>query len=166
MKKYKNIIFLLVLLPFIHTVCAQMKALSDRDMGKVTGQSGIVGNLIAFGEAFASTGGSKEDLDRAVSFNLAYITQFKDLDKNVRNFQEIFQRIETKSLEDGWTAFDFEYDSKEELKIPGVQLAYTDVYSEPVETGLGLFGLGGFKVEKSGTNHIQMTGKVKIEFRP
>lgn len=166
MKRYKNIIFLLLFLPFIHTVFAQMKALTDRDLGNVTAQTGIIGNLIAFGEAFASTGGSREDLARAIPFNLAYITQFKDLENNVRKFQDIFQRMETEPLGDGWVAFDLEYDSEEELKIPGVQLAYTDVFSEPVGAGLGLLKLGGFKVERSGTTHIRMTGKVKIKFRP
>ena len=165
MKKYKNIVFLLVLLPFIHTVFAEMKALTDRDMGQVTGQSGLLGNLIAFGEAFASTGGSKADLDRAISFNLAYYAQMKDLEKNVMDFKDVFQRMETTPMADGWSHFEVEYDSDQELKVPGEQLAYTDVYANPVESGIGLFGLGGFKVE-GGRTHIKMSGNVKIEFRP
>lgn len=166
MKKYKNMIFILILFFSIHGVFAEMKALTDRDMGQVTAQTGILGNLIAFGEAFASTGGDKEDLDKSISFNLAYVNQLKDLEKNVRNFHDIFQRMEIKPLEDGWSSFEFEYDSEDEIEIPGDQLAYSDVYTNPVESGIGLLGLGGFKVEKNGSTHIRMTGKVKIEFRP
>jgi hypothetical protein len=166
MNQFKNVIFVLILLFFIHTVFAEMRALTDKDMGKVTGQTGLLGNIVGFGEVFASTGKSKEDLDKTVTFNLAYATQLKDLEKNLREFHDVFQRIETTPLEDGWSYFEYEYDSDKELKNIGEQVTYTDVYTNPVESGLGLFGLGGFKVTKSGKTHIRMSGKVKIEFRP
>ncbi|MCP4118385.1 MAG: hypothetical protein GY737_23920 [Desulfobacteraceae bacterium] len=169
MKQYKFfffVFFVFFVLFTIHTVFAEMKALSDKAMGKVTGQTGVLGNLVGFGEVFAKTGQSKEDLDKAIPFNLAYATKLKDLEKNLREFHDIFQRIETTPLEDGWSYFEFEYDSEDELKNPGEQLTYNDVHSSPVESGLGLFGLGGFQVERSGKTHIRMSGKVKIEFRP
>ena len=165
MKTVKGVFSILVLIFLFQTVFAEMKALTDKDMGELTGQSGIMGNLVGFGEVFASTGGSKADLDKAVSFNLAYVNQLKDLDKNIRSFQEIFERLETRPLEDGWSYFELEYHSDEPLSVPGEQLAYNDVYENSVETGLGLFGLGGFKVE-GGDVHVKMSGKVKIEFRP
>ncbi len=166
MKQSKNIIFVLIMLFYIHTVFAEMKPLTDKDMGNVTGQTGLLGNLVGFGEAFSKIGKSKKDLDKAIPFNLAYATKQKDLEKNLMAFHDVFQRIETTPLEDGWSYFEYEYDSDEELINIGEQLTYTDVYSSPVESGLGLFGLGGFKVERSGTTHYQMSGKVKIEFRP
>lgn len=165
MIRFKNIIAVLAAVFFIQTVFAEMKALTNKEMGSVTGQTGILGKMIGFSEAFASTGGSKEDLDKALTFNLAYINQLKDIQKNIQSFDEIFSKVETTPLEDGWTYFELEYTTKEAPTVPGEQLTYTDVYENPVESGLGLFGLGGFRVEGGGV-HIKMSGKVKIEFRP
>lgn len=165
MNRIKNVIIILTMFLFFQTVFAEMKALTDKDMGELTGQAGIIGNLVGFGEVFASTGGNKEALDKAISFNLAYANQLKDLESDVQSFQEIFERVETKPLEDGWTHFELEYNSKEEVMVPGEQLSYNDVYTNPVDFGMGILGLGGFKVE-GGNVHVKMSGKVKIEFRP
>ena len=166
MRRCKHVILVITLLFFIQTVFAEMKAMKDSEMGGVVGQSGILGTMIGFSEAFASTGNTKQDLDKALSFNLAYVNKLKGLEDDIRQFDEIFQRLEVTPLEDGWSHFEMEYDSDEEVKNIGEQLTYDDVYSQPVESALGLFGLGGFKVETSGKTHIKMSGKVKIEFRP
>lgn len=165
MKRFKNIIAVLAAVFFIQTVFAEMKALTNKEMGQVTGQTGLLGNMIGFAEAYASTGGTKADLDRAVSFNLAYANQLKDLKKNVQSFEDVYRKIEANPPEEGWRHFEMEYTSKDEPQIPGEQLAYTDVYSSPVESGIGVLGLGGFKVE-GGDVHVIMSGRIKIEFRP
>jgi hypothetical protein len=165
MNRFKNIIAVLAAVFFIQTVFAEMKALTTKEMGSVTGQSGIIGTMIGFSEAFASTGASKDDLDKALSFNVAYANKLKDLKKNIQSFEDVYKKIEANPPEEGWRHFEMEYTSKEEPKIPGEQLAYTDVYSSPVESGIGIFGLGGFKVE-GGDVHVKMSGRVKIEFRP
>ncbi|MBI9092708.1 MAG: hypothetical protein JEZ12_26115 [Desulfobacterium sp.] len=165
MNRFKNIITVLAAVFFIQTVFAEMKALTDKEMGSVSGQSGIIGTMIGFSEAYASTGGTKEDLDKAVSFNLAYANQLKDLKKNIQSFEDVYKKIEAHPPEEGWQDFEMEFTTKEEPKIPGHQIAYTDVYSSPVESGIGLFGMGGFKVE-GGDVHVKMSGKIKIEFKP
>ena len=165
MKRFKNIIAVLAAVFFIQTVFAEMKVLTNKEMGQVTGQTGLLGNMIGFSEAYASTGGTKADLDKAVSFNLAYANKLKDLKKNVQSFEEVYRKIEATPPEEGWQHFEMEYTTSDEPQIPGEQLAYTDVYSSPVESGIGLFGLGGFKVE-GGEVHVKMSGRVKIEFRP
>ncbi len=165
MKRFKNIIAVLAAVLFIQTVFAEMKALTNKEMGSVSGQSGLLGTMIGFSEAFASTGGSKDDLDKALSFNVAYANKLKDLKRNIQSFEDVYKKIETHPPEEGWQHFELEYTSRDEPQIPGEQLAYADVYENPVESGIGLFGLGGFKVE-GGDVHVKMSGKVKIEFRP
>jgi len=167
MKKYFwGITLVLIAGLCIHVGFAEMEALTDADMGEITAQTGIVGNLVSFGEAHAATGGSKVDLDKAIPFNLAYVQQLRDMENNVRGFDEIFQRMETRPLENGWSYFEFEYHAPEEIKHPGEQLSYNDVWDKPVESGLGLLEMGGFQVERSGGVHVRASGKIKIEFRP
>ncbi|MEA1967429.1 MAG: hypothetical protein U9N77_04340 [Thermodesulfobacteriota bacterium] len=50
MRKFKNLILALVLCFCIQTVFAEMKALTDKQMKNVSGQSGIIGSLIGFSE--------------------------------------------------------------------------------------------------------------------
>ena len=174
MKLYRNISFLLILLFCIHTGFAEIKPLSDQDMREVTGQTGVLGRMVGFSEAFASTGkdgvagrlDGKTDLERAVPFNLAYVQDLRELGDNVRKFDEIFERVETEPLEDGWTYFEASFNTDEPLKNPGEQLTYEDAFDRPVETGLGILSMGGFKVERSHKTRIHMTGRVKVEFRP
>ncbi len=167
MKRYWWGIILVLIAGFcIHVGFAEMEALTDGEMGEVTAQTGVLGKVVGFSQAYAASSGGQADLERAVPFNLAYVQQIRDMEDNVRNFDEIFQRMETRPLEDGWTYFEFEYNSPEEIRHPGEQLSYNDVWDKPVESGLGLLGMGGFRVERSGQTHIRASGKIKIEFRP
>lgn len=170
MKLYRNILLLLILLFCIHTGFAEIKPLSDQDMREVTAQTGVLGRMVGFSEAFASSGkvnvDGKTELERAVPFNLAYVQDLRELEQNVRRFDEIFERVETKPLEDGWTYFEASFNAEKPIENPGEQLTYEDAFDSPVETGLGILSMGGFKVERSHKTRIHMTGRVKVEFRP
>ena len=168
MKRWGHIIFVLLMLFSIHTVFAEMEKLTEQDMAGVRARTGLIGRMVSFSEAFAETAGNsgKQSPDNAVSFNLAYVQDLREMEDNVRDFDEVFNRMETRPLENGWTYFAFDYKTDKEIKTIGEQLSYEDVFSRPVEAGLGLFGMGGFKVERSRKTRVRGSGRIKITYRP
>lgn len=152
------------LLLFIIQTAFGLEPLSEQEMKDTTGQSGIIGGFIGFSEAHSAVSGSASDPKKTTTFNLAYANQLKDLDKDIRSFNDVFKRMETKTLDDGWTYFEAEFTTRDQFDNPGEQLTYADVHDSPVESGIGLFGTG-FQVQSEPT-HVKMSGKVKIEFRP
>ena len=79
-------------------------------------------------------------------------------------FSDTFENFEGIKGEDGWTHFKATIDQDEAIEVPGEQLAFNDAHTAPVQTGLGILGMG-FK--KQG-GHITGTisGRFKIEYRP
>jgi|GEM_PF-2842702 len=170
MKLFRNAFLFMIVLFCIHTGFAEIKPLTDQDMGKITAQTGVLGRMVSFSEAFASSGqdrpDNKMDLTHIMPFNLAYVQDLRGLESNIRRFDEIFERMETKPLDDGWTYFEASFNTDEPLKNPGEQLTYENAFSAPVEAGLGILSMGGFKVERSHKTRIEISGKVKVQFRP
>jgi hypothetical protein len=145
---------------------AELRPLADTDMGNISARTGIVSRMMAL-KSFSPGGNSETSrFANLLHIDPTFLTNLRNFERNIREFGDAFLHAETRPLADGWTWFEVSYTSEHGYESPAEQLPCAHFSASPVEGGLGLLGMGGFQVERSGTTRIEMSGKIKIEFRP